>query len=489
MAESLTVLLSKLLKDDAPLPKSGDLAISGITADSREVRPGFLFAALPGTKVDGASYIDKAFAAGAVAAIAQTGAYKGAHPVIASDHPRRILALAAARFYDRQPETIVAVTGTNGKTSVSVFVRQIWEQMGFRAASLGTIGVVGPDGAKYLAHTTPDPVQLAALAAELREDGVKHLAIEASSHGIEQNRLDGLLLTAGAFTNLTRDHLDYHGTFEKYFAAKLRLFDTLLPQGASAVINMDSPQGEEVLSHVTKAGLVPFRVGQKGVELRLTGQTPAGLEQLLKLEYKGTTYEIDLPLVGDFQVSNALVAAGLVIASGGEAHLALHALESLKGAKGRLELVGSTKDDGNIFVDYAHTPDALETALSALRPFTDKRLIVIFGCGGDRDKGKRPLMAAACTKLADHVIVTDDNPRSEDPATIRKEALVGAPGAQEIGDRAKAIRAGVDMLKAGDVLLVAGKGHEEGQTVGNKVLPFLDHDAVKAALRGEDYHG
>ncbi|MBG1231960.1 UDP-N-acetylmuramoyl-L-alanyl-D-glutamate--2,6-diaminopimelate ligase [Aestuariivirga litoralis] len=481
--------LSRLLKGDAPLPKGGDLAISGLTADSREVKPGFLFAGLPGTKANGATFIDKAFAAGAVAAIAQSGSYTGSNPVIAVDNPRRLLALVASRFYDRQPETIVAVTGTNGKTSVSVFVRQIWATMGFRAASLGTIGVVGPEGAKYLAHTTPDPIQLAALAAELRDDGVKHLAIEASSHGLEQNRLDGLVIAAGAFTNLTRDHLDYHGTFENYFAAKLRLFDTLLPQGAGAVINMDSPQGEEVLAHVKRAGLVPFRVGNKGVELRLVDLKSSGLTQLLTVEYGGQTYQLDLPLAGDFQVSNALVAAGLVIAAGGEAHLALHALESLKGAKGRLELVGIKPTGGNIFVDYAHTPDALETALSALRPSTQKRLIVVFGCGGDRDKGKRPLMAAACARLADHVIVTDDNPRSEDPATIRREALAGAPGAQEIGDRAKAIRTGVEMLQEGDVLLVAGKGHEEGQTVGNKVLPFIDHDAVAAALRGEDYHG
>ncbi|MDE2383226.1 MAG: UDP-N-acetylmuramoyl-L-alanyl-D-glutamate--2,6-diaminopimelate ligase [Alphaproteobacteria bacterium] len=485
----MTTLLSHLLGADAALPNGKDAVITGLTADSREVKPGFLFAALPGTKVDGAQFIAKAFEARAAAVICAKGAYAGPHPVIAVDNPRRLLALAAARFHDAQPETIVAVTGTNGKTSVSVFVRQIWAAMGFRAASLGTIGVVGPDGAEYLAHTTPDPVQLAALAAKLRQDGVKHLAIEASSHGLEQNRLDGLRLSAGAFTNITRDHLDYHKTFENYFAAKLRLFDALLPQGAPAVINMDVPESAQVVAHVLKAGLRPFRVGRNGVELKLLDVKQAGLEQLLTVETAAGRYEVALPLVGDFQVSNALVAAGLVIAVGGEPVQTLHALESLKGAKGRLDWVGNAASGGGVFVDYAHTPDALENVLRALRPATTGRLIVAFGCGGDRDKGKRPQMGEIATRLADHVIVTDDNPRSEEAAQIRREILAGAKGAIEIGDRAKAIRAGVEMMQPGDVFLVAGKGHEEGQIVGGKVLPFSDHEAVRAALRGEDYHG
>jgi UDP-N-acetylmuramoyl-L-alanyl-D-glutamate--2,6-diaminopimelate ligase len=483
------VQLSFLLKDDAPLPKGGDVAISGITADSREIKPGFLFAALPGTKVDGASFIDKAFATGAAAVLCQKGAYSGKAAVIAVENPRRLLALAAARFYDEQPETIVAVTGTNGKTSVTVFVRQIWTAMGFRAASLGTIGVVGPEGGQYLTHTTPDPVQLAELAAKLREDGVKHLAIEASSHGLEQNRLDGLQLTAGAFTNITRDHLDYHLTFENYFKAKLRLFDELLSQGSVAVINMDVPEGAEVLAHAKAAGLRPFLVGRNGVDLKLIACQASGLEQLLTIESARGRHEVALPLVGEFQVSNALVAAGLVIAAGGEPSQALHALESLKGAKGRLEHVGTAPSGGGIFVDYAHTPDALENALKALRPATQGKLIVAFGCGGDRDKGKRPIMGEIAQALANHVIVTDDNPRGELAAQIRKEVLVGASGAQEIGNRAAAIRAGIEMLQDGDVFLIAGKGHEEGQIIGGKTLPFSDHEAVKAALRGDDYHG
>jgi UDP-N-acetylmuramoyl-L-alanyl-D-glutamate--2,6-diaminopimelate ligase len=485
----MSIMLSRLLQQDAPLPKGGDVSVIGITSDSREVKPGFAFAALPGTKVDGSAYIAKAFASGAVAAIAQRGSYQGAGLVIESDNPRKLLALMAARFYDRQPDTIVAVTGTNGKTSVSVFVRQIWAAMGFRAASLGTIGVVGPDGAEYLAHTTPDPVQLAALAAKLRDDHVQHLAIEASSHGLAQYRLDGLRLTAGAFTNLTQDHLDYHHSFEAYFQAKMRLFDELLPPGAAAVINVDSPQGADVLRHALKAGLVPFTVGRNGDDLKLVQSTANGLGQELVIESKAGQHRVSLPLVGDFQVSNALVAAGLVIASGGEVSLVLHALESLKGASGRLELVGVTGAGASVFVDYAHTPDALENAISALRPYAKGKLHVVFGCGGDRDKGKRPLMAAAVAKHADVAYLTDDNPRTEDPAQIRRETLVGAPNAIEIGDRAKAIATAVSALGAGDILLVAGKGHEEGQTIGTTVHPFKDHDAVAAAIAGKIYHG
>jgi UDP-N-acetylmuramoyl-L-alanyl-D-glutamate--2,6-diaminopimelate ligase len=483
------LMLSRLLLSDAPLPVGGDVLITGITSDSRAVKPGFLFAALPGTKVDGAKFIPQALAQGAAAVISKSGAYMGDGPIIAAENPRRLLALAAARFYDSQPDTIVAVTGTNGKTSIAVFVRQIWEAMGFRPASLGTIGVVAPGGSVYLSHTTPDPVDLAQLTASLVEDHVDHLAIEASSHGLEQNRLDGLRLTAGAFTNITRDHLDYHLTFEAYFAAKMRLFDELLPKGAGAVINMDSDHGEAVLAHATKAGLMPFTVGRKGSDLKLLAAKPEGLSQILTLSTRWGEVTVDLPLVGDFQVSNALVAAGLVIAAGGEPKMTLHALESLKGAKGRLELVGVAASGAPVFVDYAHTPDALENALTSLKPNVKNKLVVVFGCGGDRDKGKRPIMGAIATKLADHAIVTDDNPRSEDPATIRAEIMVGAKGAEEIGDRAQAIATAVKNLRAGDILLVAGKGHEEGQIIGQKTIPFSDHEAVKAAISGKDYHG
>jgi UDP-N-acetylmuramoyl-L-alanyl-D-glutamate--2,6-diaminopimelate ligase len=482
-------MLSRLLLQDAQLPASGDVKISGLTADSRAVEPGFLFAALSGTKVDGASYISQALAKGAAAVICQRGTYAGAGPIVETNNPRRLLALMAARFYDRQPDTIIAVTGTNGKTSVAVFVRQIWATMGFRAASLGTIGVVGPEGTEYLSHTTPDPVTLQEIVAKLRDDHVRHLAIEASSHGLSQYRLDGLRLTAGAFTNITRDHLDYHATFEEYFNAKMRLFDELLPPSAAAVINMDAPQGPDVLKRAVAKGLLPFTVGAAGADLKLLEAGRTGLGQNLRVQTKSAVHSITLPLVGEFQTSNALVAAGLVIASGGEETLALHALESLKGARGRLDLVGVSDKGASVFVDYAHTPDALENAISALRPYVDGKLSVVFGCGGDRDKGKRPLMGEVAARLADRVYVTDDNPRTEDAAAIRKEAMVGAKGAIEIGDRALAIAIAVADLESGDILLVAGKGHEEGQTVGKTVIPFSDHDAVTAALRGEKYHG
>ncbi len=481
--------LSQLLKSDATLPKGGDMVVLGLTADSRAVKPGFIFAALPGTKVDGAAYIPQAFAQGAALVISQTGTYTGEGAVVESDNPRRLLALMAARFYDAQPDTIVAVTGTNGKTSVAVFVRQMWAALGFRAASLGTIGVVGPEGTMKLEHTTPDPVQLAQIVAKLSDDKIEHLAIEASSHGLSQYRLDGLRLTAGAFTNLTRDHLDYHATVEEYFAAKMRLFSEVLPAGAAAVINMDSPQGDEVLRIAQQSRLLPFTVGHAGTSLKLVSATRNGLGQQLKIQTRTSVYDVALPLVGEFQTSNALVAAGLVIAAGGEESLTLHALESLKGASGRLELVGVTHNGASVFVDYAHTPDALENAISALRPSVAGKLFVVFGCGGDRDKGKRPIMGEIASRLCDRVIVTDDNPRTEVASIIRKEIMSAAHNATEIGDRAKAIATAVNELMTGDVLLVAGKGHEEGQIVGKHVLSFSDHEAVLWALRGDIYHG
>lgn len=481
----MSIRLSRLLLQDAQLPAGDDRVVEGVTSDSRQVKPGFVFVALPGTKADGTAFIAQALAQGAVAIVAD----KKASDIIHSTNPRRLLALMAARFYDAQPDTIVAVTGTNGKTSVSVFVRQIWEQMGFRAASLGTIGVVGPSGAEYLSHTTPDPVKLQEMVAKLADDKVSHLAIEASSHGLAQFRLDGLRLTAAAFTNLTRDHLDYHATLEDYFDAKMRLFEELLPEGSSAVINADMPEASTILQRIEARGLRAFTVGRDGTDLCLLEATRSGLGQNLKVKTPSGLYDVSLPLVGEFQTSNALVAAGLVIAAGGEPTLALHALESLKGARGRLELAGVSSVGASIFVDYAHTPDALETAIAALRPYVNRKLVVLFGCGGDRDKGKRPMMGDIAERLADKIYITDDNPRTEDAAQIRREILQACPSALEIDDRAAAILDAVKNLQSGDVLLVAGKGHEEGQTIGNNVLPFSDHDAVAAAIRGEIYHG
>ena len=486
----MSAMLAKLVGTDVALPDAaGSLLVAGLTADSREVEPGFVFAALPGTKVDGAKYIGQAFARGASVVIANEGSYSGSGLVIETANPRQLFARMAARFFGKQPDLAVAVTGTNGKTSVAAFVRQIWLAMGFRAASIGTLGVVGPSGSEYLAHTTPDPVQLHRLLAKLAEDHVEHLALEASSHGLAQYRLDGVRFAAAGFTNLSRDHLDYHATLEEYFDAKMRLFEELLPVGASAVINADTSLSADVTARAKARGLKIFSVGKLGTELKLLGTRRDGFGQHLELQGAHKTHSVYLPLVGEFQTSNALVAAGLVLATGGEEVLVMHALESLQGAKGRLDLVGKSKTGASIFVDYAHTPDALENAIVSLRPYTDGRLVVVFGCGGDRDKGKRPQMGAIAAKHADKIIVTDDNPRSEDAKIIRAEILAACPGAEEIGDRAKAIRAGVSGLNAGDILLVAGKGHEEGQTVGTKVIPFNDHDAVGAAIAGEAYHG
>lgn len=486
----MSAMLAKLVGTDVALPDAaGSLLVAGLTADSREVEPGFVFAALPGTKVDGAKYIGQAFARGASVVIANEGSYSGSGLVIETANPRQLFARMAARFFGKQPDLAVAVTGTNGKTSVAAFVRQIWLAMGFRAASIGTLGVVGPSGSEYLAHTTPDPVQLHRLLAKLAEDHVEHLALEASSHGLAQYRLDGVRFAAAGFTNLSRDHLDYHATLEDYFDAKMRLFEELLPAGAPAVINADTPFSADVTRRAKARGLKVFSVGKLGTELKLLSAQRDGFGQHLELQGAHKTHSVYLPLVGEFQTSNALVAAGLVLATGGEEVLVMHALESLQGAKGRLDLVGKSKTGASIFVDYAHTPDALENAIVSLRPYTDGRLVVVFGCGGDRDKGKRPQMGAIAAKHADKIIVTDDNPRSEDAKIIRAEILAACPGAEEIGDRAKAIRAGVNGLNAGDILLIAGKGHEEGQTVGTKVIPFNDHDAVRAAIAGEAYHG
>jgi UDP-N-acetylmuramoyl-L-alanyl-D-glutamate--2,6-diaminopimelate ligase len=479
----MSVLLSDLIQTDAPLPAGmGAIRISGITSDSRAVRPGFLFAALPGTVADGANFIDAAFASGAVAAFALRGSYPGTKPVVISENPRRLLALTASRFFGSQPETVVAVTGTNGKTSVAVFVRQIWAAMGFSAASLGTIGVVGPNGTIPLAHTTPDPVALHEILASLRSDQVRHLAIEASSHGLLQHRLDGLLLTAGGFTNLTRDHLDYHGTEEGYIQAKLRLFTELLPQGSAAVINVDVAHAGRFSDAATKRGLQLISVGRQGQSITLHDVARHGFEQHLRISTATRAYMVTLPLAGEFQVANALVAAGLVLGAGGDEAQTFHALESLKGAVGRLDFAGKKPSGGSVFVDYAHTPDALESALTALRPYATGKLVVVFGCGGDRDPGKRPLMGAVAYRLAQRIFVTDDNPRNEDAALIRKAILVGVPGATEIADRYEAIATAIEYLGPNDVLLVAGKGHEQGQIVGKTVVPFNDHDAVTAAL-------
>ncbi|HEX5278883.1 MAG TPA: UDP-N-acetylmuramoyl-L-alanyl-D-glutamate--2,6-diaminopimelate ligase [Micropepsaceae bacterium] len=465
----------------------GARQFQGIAADSREIRPGFLFAALSGSRTSGAQFIEDAVKRGAVAVLGSPDLADMAKALgvkfMPAANPRQSLARMAADFYALQPATIAAVTGTNGKTSVAAFVRQIWASQGRKSASLGTVGIDSPSGHVSLGHTTPDPVRLHAELARLKGEGIDYLAIEASSHGLDQYRLDGLKIAVGGFTNITRDHLDYHNTFENYLAAKLRLFAELIPDSGAAVINADAAHGEEFIAVSRTRKLRLLTVGRQGTGLRLIAQSPQPRGQSLTVAYDNREHRISLPLAGEFQASNALVAAGMTLATGDSAEAVFAALEQLKGAPGRLELVARTRQGASIFVDYAHTPDAIETVLKAVRPHVTGRLHIVFGCGGDRDKGKRPLMAAAAARFADCVIVTDDNPRSEDPAVIRKEALAGAPGAREIAGRREAIREAVAALRPDDAMIIAGKGHEDYQIIGRDVLPFSDRtEATEAAL-------
>ena len=457
--------------------------IAGLTADSRAVKPGFVFFATPGARADGLSFAPAAIKAGAVAVIAErapdeplTGA-----PLIVTPNVRAALSKAAARFYPAQPATIAAVTGTSGKTSVAAFTRQIWARLGHRAAALGTTGVITPEGETYGSLTTPDPVTLHETLDKLAHERVTHLAMEASSHGLDQYRLDGVRLSAGAFTNLSRDHLDYHPDLASYLAAKMRLIECLLQPGQPAVIDADSDVAAQVIAACDKRGLRVLTTGAKGDLLRLISAQPRPASTLLRIACDAGIHDIELPLAGAFMASNALVAAGMCIASGSPVGPVLEALAHLRGAPGRLEKIGE-RDGAPVFVDYAHKPDALEKVLMALRPLAANRLIVVFGCGGDRDRGKRAIMGEIAARHADVVIVTDDNPRSENPAAIRAAIRATAPGAIEIADRGAAIAAAVQMARAGDVLVVAGKGHETGQIVGDQVLPFSDHQAVRAAL-------
>jgi UDP-N-acetylmuramoyl-L-alanyl-D-glutamate--2,6-diaminopimelate ligase len=479
--------LRDLFSDDATIDPHAEAAVvTGLAVDSRAVKPGDLFFALSGHKTDGVRFIDAAIASGAVA-VAGDHAPAGERrvPFVVTPNPRRALALAAARFYPQQPATIAAVTGTSGKTSVAAFTRQIWQRLGLASASIGTIGLVSPKRTIYGSLTTPDPIALHRQLDEIARDGVTHLAFEASSHGLDQYRLDGVRIAAGGFTNLTRDHMDYHPDVAHYLAAKLRLFrDLVMPDGA-AVIAADHDCSQAVIDAARAKNLRLITVGNKGdgagEGIRVGAAGIDGFAQRLELEHHGRRYSIRLPLVGEFQIENALVAAGLAIGTGSEPDQVFAALEHLEGAKGRLEQVGE-RNGAPIFVDYAHKPDALAKALQALRPYAKRNLVVVFGAGGDRDAGKRPLMGAIATENADSVIVTDDNPRSENPAAIRSAILGATKGARDIGDRTEAIRTAIAGLQRGDALLIAGKGHETGQIVGDRVLPFSDHDAVAAAL-------
>ena len=479
--------LRDLFSDDAAIdPRAEAVEVNGLAVDSRAVKPGDLFFALAGSKTDGSRFIDAAIAAGASAVAGDRASQgDGRVPFVVTPNPRLALARAAARFYPRQPATIAAVTGTSGKTSVAAFTRQIWQRLGHASASIGTIGLVSPKRTVYGSLTTPDPIALHRQLDEITSDGVTHLAFEASSHGLDQFRLDGVRVAAGGFTNLSRDHMDYHPDVAHYLAAKLRLFRDLVTPGGAAVISADHDCSEQVIEAARARDLRIIAVGRNadgaGEGIRLVDAAVEGFAQKLSLEHRGRRYALKLPLVGEFQIENALVAAGLAIGTGSEPAAVLAVLEHLEGAKGRLEQVGE-HNGAPIFVDYAHKPDALAKALQALRPYAKRKLVVIFGAGGDRDAGKRPLMGAIAADNADQVIVTDDNPRSENPEAIRAAILAAAKNATDIGDRADAIRAGISALQQGDVLLIAGKGHETGQIVGDKVLPFSDHEAVAAAL-------
>ncbi|ACF02549.1 UDP-N-acetylmuramyl-tripeptide synthetase [Rhodopseudomonas palustris TIE-1] len=461
------------------------LAIGGLAVDSRAVKPGDLFFALAGAKTDGARFVAAAVATGAVA-VAGEHRPEGdlAVPFVQLSNARLALAQAAARFYPRQPEVIAAVTGTSGKTSVAAFTRQIWQRLGHASASIGTIGLVTPTRSVYGSLTTPDPIALHRSLDEIAREGITHLALEASSHGLDQFRLDGVRVAAGGFTNLSRDHMDYHPTVAHYLNAKLRLFRNLVQDGGAAVISADHDCSAQVIEAAGARGLRLITIGRNGdpgAGIKLIDATVEGFAQQLTVEHAGKRHRIKLPLVGEFQIENALVAAGLVIGTGGDAAASFAALEHLEGAPGRLDLVGA-RNGAPVFVDYAHKPDALAKTLQALRPYAKRKLVVVFGAGGDRDSGKRPLMGAIAAENADVVIITDDNPRSEDPATIRSAILAAAPGAREIGDRAEAIRTAIGELQPGDALVIAGKGHETGQIVGDRVLHFSDHDAANAAL-------
>jgi UDP-N-acetylmuramoyl-L-alanyl-D-glutamate--2,6-diaminopimelate ligase len=479
--------LRDLFGDDAMMePQAGAMTVTGLAADSRTVKPGDLFFALAGVRTDGARFIDSAIASGAVAVAGDHKLPGGCGvPFITTPNPRRALSLAAAKFFPDQPSTIAAVTGTSGKTSVAAFTRQIWLRLGHVAASIGTIGLVTPTRTIYGSLTTPDPIALHRQLDEIAREGVTHLAFEASSHGLDQYRLDGVRISAGAFTNLSRDHMDYHPDVAHYLAAKLRLFRDLVGEGGAAVISADHDCSQQVIDAARERKLRLITVGHNddgaGEGIRVVASGIDGFAQRLELNHLGRKYSIRLPLVGEFQIENAIVAAGLAIGTGSDPGEVFAALEHLEGARGRLERVGE-HNGAPIFVDYAHKPDALAKALQALRPYAKRHLVVVFGAGGDRDAGKRPLMGAIAADNADSVIVTDDNPRSENPQAIRAAILAAARGAREIGDRTEAIRAAITGLQEGDALLIAGKGHETGQIVGDRVLPFSDHDAVAATL-------
>ena len=457
-----------------------DLSVTGLSADSRNVKPGMVFAALPGTAMDGRDFIPQAIEKGAIAILSVEGV-KASVPVISVSKPRLVYAQTAAKLYPGQPSTLVAMTGTNGKSSTVDFLRQIWAVAGFNAACFGTLGVTSFSGYKPITHTTPDALALHQTLSELASEGVTHAAMEASSHGLKQYRMDGVKVSASGFSNLTQDHFDYHPSMQDYFTSKARLFIDLTPRGAPVVINTNDKFGKHLVEVCEGLGQDVLQVGWTGKDIRIDEVMPHGSGQLLTLVVHGTRYKVDLPLAGEFQALNAVAALGLAMKTGVEAEVAIEALGYLKGVAGRLELAGQ-KDGAPVYVDFAHTEDGLDKLLRSVRPHTAGDIIIAFGCGGDRDPDKREKMGRVAAKLADQVIVTDDNPRTEDAALIRKAVLKGCPDALEIGDRKLAIAEGIRRLGPRACLVIAGKGHEQGQIVGKTVIPFSDVNVAREYL-------
>jgi UDP-N-acetylmuramoyl-L-alanyl-D-glutamate--2,6-diaminopimelate ligase len=460
------------LRDLADVPS--DSEVTGFALDHRKVAPGSVFGAFRGAVFNGEDFIDQAVDRGAVAVVARPEVPVDRVPLLADAEPRRLFAELAAKFYAPFPETAVAVTGTNGKTSTVEMTRQMWRMSGHRSASIGTLGVTTSDDQVSTGLTTPDIVTFLNNMAGLKRMGISHVAYEASSHGLDQHRAEGVALAAAAFTNFSRDHLDYHATMEAYFAAKMRLFDELLPPGRPAVIWTDDPKSDEVVDRARKRGHEVLTVGRRGETIRLVEQSPTALGQKLLLAHGGKQHRLALPLIGAYQAANVLTAAGLVLATGGKWDATFAAMERVAPVRGRLERAVISRGGVPVYIDYAHTPDAIEAAIAALRPHVQGRLITVFGAGGDRDQGKRPEMGRVATALSDVVIVTDDNPRSEDPARIRADVMAGASGATEVAGRREAIAEAIRIARDGDIVLVAGKGHETGQIIGDKVLPFDD---------------
>lgn len=463
-----------------------DAEVTGFAIDNRKVAPGTVFGAFQGTQVNGEDFIPAAVDAGAIAVVARPDVDVPGAIHIASENPRKTFARLAAGFFTPVPEHIVAVTGTNGKTSIVEMTRQIWRMAGERAASIGTLGVTTPDGSVSTGLTTPDIVTFLSNMSGLAREGVTHVAYEASSHGLSQYRNEGLKVEAAAFTNFSRDHLDYHADMEDYFSAKMRLFDEVVADDATAVVWLGADGSEwnlRVLDHAKRRGLKVMTVGEAGDDIRLTSREPTQLGQILSVEHAGQTRKITLPLIGAYQVSNALCAAGLALASGTDTGLVWDAVARLQPVRGRLERAVIAPSGAPVYVDYAHTPDAVEAAIAALRPHVTGRLITVLGAGGDRDHGKRAPMGEAAAKASDLVIVTDDNPRGEDPAEIRRAVLAGAPNAREVGDRREAICTAIAEAREDDIVLVAGKGHETGQIIGSgetmRVLPFDDVEVAR----------